>query len=116
QAELACDGWVIAALPNGRRAYAESLLALSSAATAGEPPSPMTAVFGVRARSRRALERRLVMVIEGSASRPPAPRARHTKMILLCVMRASSSAPLALAGLFGFGFLALAALPVWSAG
>jgi beta-lactamase regulating signal transducer with metallopeptidase domain len=27
QAELACDAWVISALPNGRRAYAESLLA-----------------------------------------------------------------------------------------
>ena len=32
-AELACDAWVISALPNGRRAYAESLLALSSAAS-----------------------------------------------------------------------------------
>ena len=30
QAELACDVWVITTLPNGRRAYAESLLALSA--------------------------------------------------------------------------------------
>jgi beta-lactamase regulating signal transducer with metallopeptidase domain len=27
QAELSCDAWVISALPHGRRAYAESLLA-----------------------------------------------------------------------------------------
>ena len=93
QAELACDGWVIAALPNGRRAYAESLLALSSAATVDVPASPMTAVFGVRARSRRALERRLVMIMKG---------------------RASGRLPLF--GLMGLGMMALATLPVWAAG
>jgi hypothetical protein len=93
QAELACDGWVIAALPNGRRAYAESLLALSSAATVDVPASPVAAVFGVRARSRRALERRLVMIMKGRASRR-----------------------LSVAGLVGLGMMAVATLPVWATG
>jgi len=64
QAELACDAWVISALPNGRRAYAESLLALSGAAV--RTTSSM-AVIGVRATSRRVLERRLVMIMKGRA-------------------------------------------------
>jgi beta-lactamase regulating signal transducer with metallopeptidase domain len=64
QAELACDAWVIAALPNGRRAYAESLLALSGAAVQG---TPSVAVVGIRATSRRVLERRLVMIMQGRA-------------------------------------------------
>jgi beta-lactamase regulating signal transducer with metallopeptidase domain len=65
QAELACDAWVISALPNGRRAYAESLLALSSLGRASS--SSMAAVVGVRASSRRVLERRLVMIMKGRA-------------------------------------------------
>lgn len=66
QAELACDAWVISALPNGRRAYAESLLALSS-----EFPRPVRssmAVVGISATTRKALERRLVMIMKGRAS------------------------------------------------
>jgi beta-lactamase regulating signal transducer with metallopeptidase domain len=66
QAELACDAWVISALPNGRRAYAESLLALSGAGQSGAT-APM-AVVGARAGSRRALERRLVMIMQGRTS------------------------------------------------
>ena len=65
QAELACDAWVISALPNGRRAYAESLLALSSLGPA--PAASIAAVVGVRASSRRVLERRLVMIMKGRA-------------------------------------------------
>jgi beta-lactamase regulating signal transducer with metallopeptidase domain len=65
QAELACDAWVISALPNGRRAYAESLLALSSLGAA--PAASIAAVVGVRASSRRVLERRLVMIMKGRA-------------------------------------------------
>jgi len=65
QAELACDAWVISALPNGRRAYAESLLALSAAAACrGSAPS---IAIGIRAGSRRVLERRLVMIMKGHA-------------------------------------------------
>jgi beta-lactamase regulating signal transducer with metallopeptidase domain len=62
QAELACDAWVISALPNGRRAYAESLLTLSMAGGRGASPA---AVLGVRASTRRVLERRLVMIMKG---------------------------------------------------
>jgi beta-lactamase regulating signal transducer with metallopeptidase domain len=64
QAELACDAWVISALPNGRRAYAESLLTLSGPEVRGVPP---VAVMGIRAGSRRVLERRLVMIMKGRA-------------------------------------------------
>lgn len=91
QAELACDAWVISALPNGRRAYAESLLALSSPG-ASAPPS-MAAVMGVRASSRRVLERRLVMIMNGRASRR-----------------------LPSAGLVSLALLAAATLPAWATG
>jgi len=91
QAELACDAWVISALPDGRRAYAESLLALSSP---GAPaPPPIAAVIGVRASSRRALERRLVMIMNGRAS-----------------LRLPS------AGLLALALLAAATLPAWATG
>lgn len=90
QAELACDAWVISALPDGRRAYAESLLALSSP---GAPAPPMAAVMGVRASSRRVLERRLVMIMNGRAS-----------------LRLPS------AGLLALALLAAATLPAWATG
>ena len=64
QAELACDAWVVSALPDGRRAYAESLLALSGAAA---QRTPAMAVIGIRASSRRVLERRLMMIMKGRA-------------------------------------------------
>ncbi|HUR19243.1 MAG TPA: M56 family metallopeptidase [Vicinamibacterales bacterium] len=64
QAELACDAWVISALPNGRRAYAESLLALSGATLL----NPSMAAVGIRPASRRVLERRLVMIMQGQTS------------------------------------------------
>ena len=66
QAELSCDAWVISALPHGRRAYAESLLALSGA-TAPRVASPSLVVVGIHATSRRVLERRLVMIMKGRA-------------------------------------------------
>jgi hypothetical protein len=64
QAELACDVWVITTLPNGRRAYAESLLVLSGAAPRGHLSM---AVVGVRASTRLVLERRLAMIMQGRA-------------------------------------------------
>ena len=91
QAELACDAWVISALPDGRRAYAESLLALSSPG-APAPPS-MAAIMGVRASTRHVLERRLVMIMNGRAS-----------------LRLPS------AGLLALALLAAATLPTWAAG
>ena len=91
QAELACDAWVISALPNGRRAYAESLLALSSLGAA--PAASIAAVVGVRASSRRVLERRLVMIMKGRAP-----------------LR------LPLAGFIALAVVALATLPAWASG
>ena len=64
QAELVCDAWVITTLPNGRRAYAESLLVLSGAAPRGQLSM---AVVGVRASTRLVLERRLAMIMQGRA-------------------------------------------------
>ena len=92
QAELSCDAWVISTLPNGRRAYAESLLALSGAALRGAR-SPGMAVLGIRASSRRVLERRLVMIMKGRV-------------------------PLRLpvAGVFTIALIAAATLPAWATG
>lgn len=88
QAELACDAWVISVLPHGRRAYAESLLALSGAAVRG---APSMAVVGIRATSRRVLERRLVMIMKGS-----------------------TPLRLPLAGIAGLAFAAAMTLPAWA--
>jgi beta-lactamase regulating signal transducer with metallopeptidase domain len=59
EAELACDAWVVATMPHGRRAYAEALLAvaLRGSWTAGLAPA-----LGA-AGSRRDLERRLIMIM-----------------------------------------------------
>jgi beta-lactamase regulating signal transducer with metallopeptidase domain len=93
QAELACDAWVISTLPDGRRAYAESLLALSGAIVSGTSPRSMAAVVGIGASSRRALERRLVMVMKGRAP-----------------------VRLSLAGLLALAVMAAATLPAWATG
>jgi beta-lactamase regulating signal transducer with metallopeptidase domain len=90
QAELACDAWVVATLPNGRRAYAESLLALSSA-VATPLPSSSIAVIGHHATRRRVLHRRLVMIMKGRAP-----------------LR------LSLRGLVGIALVAAATLPAWA--
>lgn len=88
QAELACDGWVISTLPHGRRAYAESLLALSVTAPSG---AASLAVVGARATSRRLLERRLVMIMKGR-----------------------TSLRLPVAGLCTLALIAAATLPAWA--
>ncbi|HYN06647.1 MAG TPA: M56 family metallopeptidase [Vicinamibacterales bacterium] len=93
QAELACDAWVISALPNGRRAYAESLLALSGAVLRGTPSRSMAAVVGIRSGNRRVLERRLVMIMKGRAP-----------------LR------LPMAGLLALALMAGATLPAWATG
>jgi beta-lactamase regulating signal transducer with metallopeptidase domain len=92
QAELACDAWVISALPDGRQAYAESLLALSGALIVRNTTRSM-AVVGIRPGSRRALERRLVMIMKGRAP-----------------LR------LPLAGILALALMAAATLPAWATG
>jgi beta-lactamase regulating signal transducer with metallopeptidase domain len=90
QAELACDAWVISALPNGRRAYAESLLALSGAAVL----NPSMAAVGIRPTSRRVLERRLVMIMKGrTALRLPGAGVCCLAFVAAATLPAWASAP-----------------------
>jgi hypothetical protein len=60
-AELACDAWVVRTLPDGRRSYAEALLAVCEFDPQTVPP-PLPA-WGVHGGTRRALERRLTMIL-----------------------------------------------------
>jgi beta-lactamase regulating signal transducer with metallopeptidase domain len=87
EAELACDAWVVAELPEARKDYAEALLEVSK----GPLPTPAP-VLGALS-ERRELERRLIMVL-----------------------RAKSPARLSWAGLIGVGMVGLLALPAWSLG
>lgn len=90
QAELACDAWVISALPHGRRAYAESLLALSGAALL----NPSMAAVGIRPASRRVLERRLVMIMKGrTALRLPGLGVCCLVLVAAATLPAWASAP-----------------------
>jgi beta-lactamase regulating signal transducer with metallopeptidase domain len=66
-AELACDAWVVDAMPRGagrsdRRAYAEALLAVCEFISTRRPAAPMPAV-GINTGGRRFLERRLAMIL-----------------------------------------------------
>lgn len=63
-AELACDSWVVALLPEERRAYAETLIDVAQ----GEAASPVAGVLlGVGDGSRKLMERRLIMIMRGKA-------------------------------------------------
>jgi beta-lactamase regulating signal transducer with metallopeptidase domain len=64
-AELACDALVVHTLPQGRRAYAEALVAVCDLTSPRAVPVP---AVGVTAGSRRVLERRLVMIMRGNVS------------------------------------------------
>jgi beta-lactamase regulating signal transducer with metallopeptidase domain len=94
-AELACDAWVVDALPaaKGRRAYAEALLAVCEGMSLRRPKqtaAPMPAL-GLGTGGRRFLERRLAMILrERAALRLPR------------------------LGLVIVGLLAAATLPAWS--
>ena len=88
EAELACDTWVVGAAPDGRRAYAEALLEVSQRVVSTAAVPALGAAGG-----RRDLERRLVMIMRGPATRR-----------------------LSWAGLAGVGVLGLLALPAWTLG
>ncbi len=89
-AELACDAWVVATLPDGRRAYAEALIEVAQVLSQVEAPAPALSLGASR---RRDFERRLVMI-----------------------MSAGVPCKLSLRGLMIVGLLALTALPGWSPG
>jgi beta-lactamase regulating signal transducer with metallopeptidase domain len=88
EAELACDAWVVGAVPDARRAYAEALLEVSQRMSAAVAVPALGAAGG-----RRDLERRLVMIMRGPASRR-----------------------LSWVGLAGAIALGLLALPAWTLG
>jgi beta-lactamase regulating signal transducer with metallopeptidase domain len=88
-AELACDAWVVGALPDARRAYAEALLAVAQLVSKTAAPAPAVGMSG----SRLDFERRLTMV--------------------MCE-RVPCKVPVF--GLVLIGLLALAILPGWSLG
>jgi beta-lactamase regulating signal transducer with metallopeptidase domain len=89
-AELACDAWVVATLPDGRRAYAEALIEVAQVMSQVEAPAPALSLSAGR---RREFERRLIMI-----------------------MCAGVPCKLSLRGLVVVGLLALTALPGWSPG
>jgi beta-lactamase regulating signal transducer with metallopeptidase domain len=87
EAELACDAWVLWALPDDRLTYAESLIQIGSSKSPAAAPAPSLGVAG----SARSFERRLTMILgDRVACRVPAP------------------------GLLGAALLTLLALPSWT--
>ncbi|HEV2947399.1 MAG TPA: M56 family metallopeptidase, partial [Gemmataceae bacterium] len=87
-AELACDAWVVATLPEARRDYAEALIEVAQLMSQVEAPTPALSLGSGR---RREFERRLVMI-----------------------MCSGIPCKLSLGGLVVVGLLALVALPGWS--
>jgi len=87
-AELACDAWVVALLPEDRRAYAEALIEVSQHVSQMTVPAP---ALGMRSGARQVLERRLTMI-----------------------MRDRVSCRIPVFGFAGVALLALLALPGWS--
>jgi beta-lactamase regulating signal transducer with metallopeptidase domain len=88
EAELACDAWVVWALPKDRLSYAQVLFDVCSTLSLAKPLAPMLSVAG----SGRFFERRLTMILH---NRVP------------CRL-----SPL---GLLAASLLLLVALPTWSA-
>ncbi|MCC6697510.1 MAG: M56 family metallopeptidase [Candidatus Hydrogenedentes bacterium] len=74
-AELACDAWVVWALPEARKTYAKTLIDLSEMIALGNQPA---AALGIGHGSRRSFERRLTMVMRVNG------RANASYAALLC--------------------------------
>jgi beta-lactamase regulating signal transducer with metallopeptidase domain len=65
-AELACDAWVVSSIesaPNGRRAYAETLVSVCESMSEESRRSSAILAMGVGTGDRRFLERRLTMIL-----------------------------------------------------
>ncbi len=88
EAELACDAWVVWALPKDRLAYAEVLFDICATLSLARPPAPTLGVTG----SGRFFERRLTMILHDHVPCRPSP----LSILAACL-------------------LALFALPSWSA-
>jgi hypothetical protein len=87
-AELACDAWVVATLPDDRRAYAEALIEVTELLSQTAAPMP---ALGIRSTARQDFERRLTMI-----------------------MRDRTPCRVPLLGMLAIGVLALVSLPGWS--
>ncbi len=87
EAELACDAWVVWALPGGRRRYAEALVEVCAFVSEFRAPAPALGIGG----EGRSLERRLTMILKNRGDGRP-PRS----------------------ALLTAGLLGLIALPAWS--
>jgi len=88
EAELACDAWVVWALPKDRLTYAEVLFDICATLSLARPPAPTLGVTG----SGRFFERRLTMILHDHVPCRPSP----LSVLAACL-------------------LALFALPSWSA-
>ncbi len=87
-AEMACDAWVVWALPNQRRSYADSLIDVLQVVSQRPAAAP---AWGAIGESRRNLERRLTMIFQANVPRS-----------------------ISRVGVIGIGLLALVVLPGWS--
>jgi beta-lactamase regulating signal transducer with metallopeptidase domain len=87
-AELACDAWVVATLPEERRTYAEALIEITQLVSQKAAPLP---ALGIRSAARQDFERRLTMIMR---DRVPC-RVPHVALVAV-------------------GVLALVSLPGWS--
>ena len=64
EAELACDAWVVWALPEDRFGYAESLVQICTSLSSAASPAPALGVAG----GGQSFERRLMMVLHDRVS------------------------------------------------
>jgi beta-lactamase regulating signal transducer with metallopeptidase domain len=78
-AEMACDAWVVAILPERRREYAETLVRVVDAQPQRSCPAP---VFGMGSGPAAAFERRLILVLREQV-RCRTPRFVLVGMVLL---------------------------------
>lgn len=90
EAELACDAWAVAVLPEKRRLYAEALIDVCESLAEVRMPAP---ALGVGGGPGRFFERRLTMILNGKVPHRVPGR-----------------------GLVALGLLATLAAPAWSRG
>jgi beta-lactamase regulating signal transducer with metallopeptidase domain len=94
EAELACDAWVIGALPEHRLVYAETLFDIGSALSRAVSPAPALGAAG----SGRFLERRLTMILHERVPFRLSPMALLAAALLVLFALPSWSATVVPAG------------------
>ncbi len=85
EAELACDAWVVWALPKDRLAYAEILFELSAILSRVHSPAPALGIAG----TGRFFERRLTMILHGES--PTRPSRLGLLVVIMLVLFAAPS-------------------------